>query len=90
MAAKRKTDDVPGLTGREKKKQKTALARTIAVQPTTGSGTSTPSQNAQAGPSRAVHFDSMSLLYRRTVTILHHVKMHPPCPVHLTLRGSQR
>ncbi|GJE88273.1 POP1 and POPLD domain-containing protein [Phanerochaete sordida] len=59
MASKRKNADVPALTGREKKKQKTTLARTIAVQPATAntSGPSTPSQSAGAGPSRAVHFD---------------------------------
>lgn len=64
MASKRKNDEIPTLTGREKKKQKTALARTIAVQPNAGSGSekNAPSQNAEAGPSRSVHFDSKAAL----------------------------
>ncbi|KAI0689073.1 NUC188 domain-containing protein [Cytidiella melzeri] len=54
MAGKRK--DIPQeMSGREKKKQKTAIARTIAVQPST-SGSAT--QNAVAGPSKAAHFDA--------------------------------
>ncbi|OBZ71160.1 Ribonucleases P/MRP protein subunit pop1 [Grifola frondosa] len=43
------------LSGRERKKQKTAAARTIAVQP----GASGAAENAVAGPSRSVRFDSM-------------------------------
>ena len=47
--AKRKNDGAgEAITGREKKKQKTALARTIEVQPGTSFGTA---QNAVAGPS---------------------------------------
>ncbi|KAL7280061.1 hypothetical protein ACG7TL_006476 [Trametes sanguinea] len=42
------------LTGRERKKQKTALARSIAVQ----SAPSNASENATAGPSKSVRFDS--------------------------------
>ncbi|KAI0789808.1 ribonucleases P/MRP protein subunit POP1-domain-containing protein [Abortiporus biennis] len=66
MASKRKNnEETPNesITGREKKKQKTALARTIAVQSTGSSGTSTPhgqgQGNAVAGPSKSVSFDSM-------------------------------
>ena len=47
------------LSGRERKKQKTAIARTIAVQ--SEARTSTPSAvNAEAGPSKSVRFDSES------------------------------
>lgn len=63
MAGKRKNDGnaTPELTGREKKKQKTTIARTIEVQSATPSGSATSqSQNANAvaGPSRPVHFES--------------------------------
>ena len=60
MPSKRKNEETPTLTGREKKKQKTALARTIAVQPTTGSGNGSnmPAQSTEAGPSKGVHFAS--------------------------------
>ena len=44
------------LSGRERKKQKTAIARTIAVQQDTGSSGSRGS--AEAGPSKSVRFDS--------------------------------
>lgn len=53
MSGKRK-ESPNDMTGREKKKQKTALARTIAVQPSASGGAS-----AVAGPSRTVQFDSM-------------------------------
>ena len=43
------------LSGRERKKQKTAIARTIAVQE---AGPSNAGQNAAAGPSKSVRFDS--------------------------------
>ncbi|KAJ8455266.1 hypothetical protein ONZ51_g12543 [Trametes cubensis] len=46
------------LSGRERKKQKTAIARTIAVQPTAGPS-SNATANATAGPSKSVRFDSM-------------------------------
>lgn len=56
MAAKRKNgSDVEQPTPREKKKQKIAVARTIAVQSTASAN---ESQNAVAGPSRIVTFDS--------------------------------
>ncbi|KAI0670934.1 POP1-domain-containing protein [Trametes maxima] len=45
------------LTGRERKKQKTAVARTIAVQP--AAGPSNANNNAIAGSSKSVRFDSM-------------------------------
>ena len=51
MSGKRK-EHVSEVTGREKKKQKIALARTIAVQPSAGS-----SQNPVAGSSRTVRFE---------------------------------
>ncbi|KAH9924259.1 POP1-domain-containing protein [Epithele typhae] len=44
------------LSGRERKKQKTALARTIAVQP---GASSRGSGNAEAGSSKSVRFESM-------------------------------
>ncbi|KAI0763628.1 POP1-domain-containing protein [Trametes elegans] len=59
MAPKRQNDlgASDELSGRERKKQKTAIARTIAVQSTPGpSGTG---GNAAAGPSKSVRFDSM-------------------------------
>ena len=43
------------LTGRERKKQKTELARTIAVQ---GAGPSNAGTRTGAGPSKSVRFDS--------------------------------
>ena len=59
MAPKRKNEDES--TARERKKQKTAVARTIAVQSTTAS---TMPANAAAGPSKSVAFvDSKSSLY---------------------------
>lgn len=57
----RQPDDV---SGRERKKQKTAAARTIAVQPT--AGPSTTSENAKADPSKSVRFDSKSYSLWRT------------------------
>lgn len=51
MSGKRK-ESPNETTGREKKKQKTALARTIATQPPGGA-------NAVAGSSKAVKFASM-------------------------------
>ncbi|KAI0917369.1 hypothetical protein AcW1_007429 [Taiwanofungus camphoratus] len=60
MPPKRKGDDYTDTnepTARERKKQKTAIARTIAVQPT--SSTAAVSGNAVAGPSRSVRFDGM-------------------------------
>lgn len=58
-----------GPTGRDKKKQKTAQARTIAVQSGQPSNASTSSQNAVAGPSRAVQFEGAYLyLDRRSTT----------------------
>ncbi|KAH7915836.1 ribonucleases P/MRP protein subunit POP1-domain-containing protein [Hygrophoropsis aurantiaca] len=59
MAPKRKNDQSDELTSRDRKKQKMADARTIAVQPT--ASTSNYIQgNAEAGPSKTVvRFDSM-------------------------------
>ncbi|KAI0755130.1 POP1-domain-containing protein [Daedaleopsis nitida] len=56
MAPKRQNDSGASdeLSGRERKKQKTAIARTIAVQDVGSS-----SGNALAGPSKSVRFDSM-------------------------------
>ena len=51
MAPKRKNDDES--TARERKKQKMAVARTIAVQESTASPMP---ENALAGPSRTVAF----------------------------------
>ncbi|KAL6301998.1 POP1-domain-containing protein [Sparassis latifolia] len=47
-------------TSRERKKQKTELARTIAVQPNNTSSTVATAGNAVAGPSRSVRFNSMA------------------------------
>ncbi|OCH85746.1 POP1-domain-containing protein [Obba rivulosa] len=55
MPPKRKADGNDGPTGREKKKQRAEIARTIAVQ----AGPSGASSNAVAGPSGSVRFDSM-------------------------------
>ncbi|KIP10247.1 hypothetical protein PHLGIDRAFT_267125 [Phlebiopsis gigantea 11061_1 CR5-6] len=55
MSSKRKNEDVPTLSGRDKKKQKTALARTIAVQTAAASGM--PGSSAEAGPSKGVRFN---------------------------------
>ncbi|TCD70907.1 hypothetical protein EIP91_001216 [Steccherinum ochraceum] len=66
MTGKRKNDEsTPSqeLSGREKKKQKTAAARTIAVQPSGPSTSATPqpqTANAVAGPSR-VRFEEKQL-----------------------------
>ncbi|KAH9847891.1 POP1-domain-containing protein [Lenzites betulinus] len=59
MAPKRQNDTRPSdeLSGRERKKQKTAAARTIAVQPS--AGPSTLADRDTAGPSKSVRFDSM-------------------------------
>ncbi|KAI0631997.1 POP1-domain-containing protein [Trametes polyzona] len=59
MPPKRPNETRPSdeLSGRERKKQKTAMARTIAVQPSAGS--STVNESAAAGPSKSVRFDSM-------------------------------
>lgn len=61
MAPKRKGDDqsTQSLTGRDKKKQKLASARTIAVQPTPGTSSSSNvrPQNSITGPSKSVRFD---------------------------------
>ena len=61
MSSKRKNEDIPALSGREKKKQKTALARTIAVQPAAVGGSSASASNAEAGPSKGVRFNGMLL-----------------------------
>ena len=66
MSSKRKNEDVPTLSGREKKKQKTALARTIAVQPATTTGT--PASIAEAGPSKGVRFSGKPLLLKLYAT----------------------
>ncbi|KAI0333745.1 POP1-domain-containing protein [Cubamyces sp. BRFM 1775] len=60
MPPKRQSEGRAGeeLSGRERKKQKTAIARTIAVQPTAGPS-SNAITNASAGPSKSVRFDSM-------------------------------
>ncbi|KAI9058196.1 POP1-domain-containing protein [Trametes sanguinea] len=57
MPPKRHTDNNASeeLSGRERKKQKTAQARSIAVQ----SAPSNANENATAGPSKSVRFDSM-------------------------------
>ena len=52
MGTKRKNDDES--SARERKKEKLTVARTIAVQSTT------IGQNAVAGPSKSVTFDSAS------------------------------
>ncbi|CDO71682.1 hypothetical protein BN946_scf184915.g26 [Trametes cinnabarina] len=59
MPTKRQTDNRASeeLSGRERKKQKTALARTIAVQSTPGP--SNANESAVAGPSKSVRFGSM-------------------------------
>ena len=61
MAPKRKGDEsqIQQLTGRDKKKQKLASARTIQVQPMPGPSTSGNTQltNATAGPSKSVRFE---------------------------------
>ncbi|KAI0352614.1 POP1-domain-containing protein [Trametes cingulata] len=59
MAPKRQNDSRQSdeITGRERKKQKTAMARTIAVQ--SAAGPSNASGSAVAGPSKSVRFDSM-------------------------------
>ncbi|EIW59552.1 POP1-domain-containing protein [Trametes versicolor FP-101664 SS1] len=59
MAPKRASDtrQPEDVSGRERKKQKTAAARTIAVQPT--AGPSATGENAKTGPSKSVRFDSM-------------------------------
>ncbi|KAI0821998.1 POP1-domain-containing protein [Trametes gibbosa] len=58
MAPKRQHDTRASdeLSGRERKKQKTTAARTIAVQPSTGPSTAA---NSGTGPSKPVRFDSM-------------------------------
>ena len=57
MAPKRQNESRASdeLTGRERKKQKTELARTIAVQ---GTGPSNAGTSTGAGPSKSVRFDS--------------------------------
>lgn len=60
MTGKRK-DAMPEASGRDKKKQKTILARTIAVQPPGNS-----SQNAVAGSSKSVRFDCKWCILSRT------------------------
>ena len=79
MAPKRKGEDVPGQTGREKKKQKTSLARTIAVQPATG--THTPAQSSASSSSRVVHFQGGSFVYvlHSFVTSLSKMQARPHC-----------
>ncbi|CAL1712921.1 unnamed protein product [Somion occarium] len=70
MASKRKGDESHSseMTGRERKKQKTAMARTIAVQPIpggSGSGSGTPrpqTVNVAAGPSKGVRFENVKQL----------------------------
>ena len=65
MAGKRKNDEptTPELTGREKKKQKTAVARTIPVQSITASGSTAPQNtNAVAGPSRPSQSEQIGML----------------------------
>ncbi|CCL99258.1 uncharacterized protein FIBRA_01273 [Fibroporia radiculosa] len=60
MPPKRKNGSEAGYeepTARERKKQKTAIARTIAVQPDTSAAKNT--SNAVAGSSKSVRFDSM-------------------------------
>ncbi|KAI0373884.1 POP1-domain-containing protein [Pilatotrama ljubarskyi] len=59
MAPKRQNESRQSdeLSGRERKKQKTAIARTIAIQ--SAAGPSTASESASAGPSKSVRFDSM-------------------------------
>lgn len=59
MGPKRKNDDES--SARERKKQKMAVARTIAVQSTTSTAGSSQPQNAVAGPSKSVTFDSAFL-----------------------------
>ncbi|KZT11889.1 POP1-domain-containing protein [Laetiporus sulphureus 93-53] len=62
MAPKRREDDGSSsdeLIGRKWKKQKTAAARTIAVQSQSVEVAGSSSRNAVAGPSKAVRFDSM-------------------------------
>ena len=72
MSSKRKGDgSVELASGRQKKKQKTALARTIAVQPGQSSTSSALAQNAVAGPSRAVQFEGVFL--RRILVARHTV-----------------
>ncbi len=58
MAPKRQNESqsTDELSGRERKKQKTAIARTIAVQQ--DAGPSTPGTAPEAGPSKSVRFDS--------------------------------
>ena len=90
MSSKRKSEE-PALTPRDKKKQKTILARTIAVQPTTGSvsGTGTLGQTSEAGPSRAVHFDSKLLKLFNQIRLIV-LQLGSPSLDRLTWRDSRR
>lgn len=76
MAGKRK--EIPSETsGRDKKKQKTAIARTIAVQLP-----ASLSANAVAGPSKTVQFESACIPYRVSIST------HDHCPDAQQLPGS--
>lgn len=78
MAPKRKNEG-EDLSAREKKKQKISVARTIAVQSSTPASTT---QNAVAGPSRAVTFDSECSL-----ADLHHAKYSHLTKIPLGMKG---
>lgn len=61
------------LTGRERKKQKTAVARTIAVQ--SDHGASKGAGTAEAGPSKSVRFDSKWPQFMVVAVVLAFVKV---------------